>query len=126
MEKGILTSAQEKELAQMLDDVLKLKGVLELIDGFLAKTLITLLDDTIVDKLKTELKVKLATLVDAAIAKDVELSEKIASEILADLIDIPGLDEESEGLIFKGAIELIVGAILARLSAVKGEIVTLK
>jgi len=126
MEKGILTSAQEKQLSQMLDDVLKLKGFLELVDGFLAKTLISLLDDVVVDKLKVDVKVKLAALVDAVFAKDVPLAEELASQILNDLVDIPGLEEESEGLIFKGAIELIVGAILSKLSEVKGVTVSLK
>lgn len=125
-EKGILTLEQEKELSGLLDDVVKLKGFAELIDGYVFKVVLTLLDDTLVDKLQVELKVKLAELVEAIMAKDVPLAEALAADIINGLVDIPGLDETSEGLIFKGAIELIVGAILAKLQDMKGEVITLK
>jgi len=125
MEKGILTAVQEKQLAQMLDDVIKLKGILGLIDGYVYKVVITLLDDTVVDKLKDDIKVKLAALVDAVMAKDVPLAEQLAADIINGLVDIPGLDEDAEGLIFKGIIELVVGAILAKLQTIKGTKVVL-
>ena len=126
MEKGILTAVQEKKLAQMLDDLVKLKGVLELVDGYVFKVVITLLDDRVVDKLKEEIKIKLAALVDAVLGEDVLLAEQLATDIINSLVDIPGLDEESEGLIFKGVIELIVGAILIEVETIKGEVITLK
>ena len=126
MEKGILTAVQEKKLAEMLDDLVKLKGVLELVDGYVFKVVITLLDDRVVDKLKEEIKIKLAALVDAVLGEDVLLAEQLATDIINSLVDIPGLDEESEGLIFKGVIELIVGAILNEVETIKGEVITLK
>jgi len=125
MESGILTVVQEQQLAVMVDDALKLKGLLEWIDGYLAKVLITILDDKLVDKLKEDLKIKLASLVDAAMAKDVELSETIAADIVNSLVDVPGLDETTEGLLFRGAIEIAVGAILNWIAKAKGEPVTL-
>ena len=42
------------------------------------------------------------------------------------LIDIPGLDEESEGLLFKGIIQLLVGVILDWINSKKEVPVTLK
>ena len=126
MEIGILTAVQEKKLAQMLDDLVKLKGVLELVDGYVFKVVITLLDDRVVDKLKEEIKIKLAALVDAVLGEDVLLAEQLATDIINSLVDIPGLDEESEGLIFKGVIELIVGAILNKVETIKCEVITLK
>jgi hypothetical protein len=126
MEEGILTSAQEKTLAALLDDAIKLKGVAEFVDGFLFKALITFVDDKFIDKLKEEIKVKLAALVEAVMAEDVELAEQLATELVNSLIDIPGLDEESEGLLFKGVIEIIVGAILQWIESKKGEPVALK
>lgn len=126
MESGILTTVQEKQLAEMVDNALKFKGILELIDGYVAKILITYLDDKVLDKLKDELKVKLAALVDAVMAEDIELSETLAAEIINGLVDIPGLDEEAEGLIFKGLIEIAVGAILHKLAELKGNKVVLK
>jgi hypothetical protein len=126
MEKGILTAVQEKELAVMLDDLVKLKGLWELVDGYVFKVVITLLDDTVIDKIKEDIKVKLAALVDAVMAKDVTLAEQLATDIVNGLIDIPGLDEDAEGLIFGGIIQLVVGAILAKLQSIKGEQITLK
>jgi len=111
-EKGIFNKAQEKFLAEKVDEAVKLKGFLELVDGYLAKILITLIDDQVIDKLKAELKVKLAAIADAAIKEDLEGAELAATDLLNSLVDIPGLDEDSEGLIFKGAIELLVGAVL--------------
>jgi hypothetical protein len=126
MEEGILTSAQEKTLSALLDDAIKLKGVAELVDGFLFKAIITFVDDKYIDKLKEEIKIKLAALVEAVMAEDIELAEQLATDLVNSLIDIPGLDEESEGLLFKGVIEIIVGAILQWIESKKGEPVALK
>jgi hypothetical protein len=123
MEKGIFTLQQEKTLAKLVDDVLKLKGFLELIDGYLAKIIITLVDDNLVDKLKVEIKEKLALVVDqimdAMETTDPEVketailtAEDAMADLLNSLVDIPGLDENSEGLIFKGAVELLAGVLL--------------
>jgi len=112
MEKGILTLEQEKKLAELLDDVIKLKGLLEIIDGMVFRALITLLDDQLVDKLPENIKTKLAELASAIIAEDVESAETIATDLINALVDIPALDEETEGLIIGGVIRLIVSAVL--------------
>ena len=59
--------------------------------------------------------------VEAILAKDVDAAEEIAAEIINSLVDIPGLDETSEGFLFKGAIELIVGAALKWVEKIKAE-----
>jgi hypothetical protein len=121
MESGILTKDQEQKLSQMADDVLVFKNViLELVDGYLAKVLITLLDDKVVDKLKEDVKIQLAGIVDAAFAEDIELVKTLSANLINSLVDIPGLDETSEGLIFRGAIDLAVGVILAWIAKRKG------
>ncbi len=125
-EKGILTAEQEKKLAELLDNVIKLKGFLELIDGYVFKALITFLDDKFADQIKVEIKLKLAELVDAVLAEDIETSEILAAEVINMLIDVPGLDEESEGLLFKGVVQLVVGAILDWLESKKQEPVVLQ
>jgi len=126
-EKGIFTLEQEKKLASLLDDVVKLKGViLELIDGYVFKAVITLVDDMFIDKIKEEIKIKLAALVDAVLAEDVELAETLATDLVNSLIDIPGLEEDAEGLIFKGVIELLAGAILKWIESRKQEHVVLQ
>lgn len=112
MAEGIFTDAQEKKLASMLDDVVKVKGVAEWIDGYLFKAVISFIDDKFIDQIKEEIKVKLAALAEACLAEDVDLAETLAADLLNSLVDIPVLDENAEGLIFKGIIEFVVGAVL--------------
>ena len=126
MEKGILTNEQEKYLAGLVDNALKLSGVLELFDGYAAKVLITMLDDKVVDKLKESVKVKLAELVAALLGNNLELAETLAADTINGLVDIPGLDEESEGLIFRGTIEILVGVVIKKVEEIKQAPVTLQ
>jgi hypothetical protein len=125
-EKGILTSEQEKALAQKLDEAIKLKGFLELIDGIVFKALITLLDDQLVEKLPEKIKTSLAAIATAVIANDVETAETLATDLINGLIDVPLLDEESEGLIIGAIIRLIVSSILTWINSKKQTPVTLK
>lgn len=125
-EKGILTTEQEKQLAAALDNAIKLNGFLELIDGYVFKALITFIDDKYLDKLQTDVKTKLGELASAVIAKDVAKAEELSAEVLTMLIKIPGLDEESEGLLFKGIVEIVVGAVVNWINSQKGTKVTLK
>jgi hypothetical protein len=110
--KGILTLEQEKYLSGLLDDTAKLKGIPEFLDGFVFKAVISFIDDSYIDKLDEELKLKLGELVDAVIAEDIELSEVIAADLIASLVKIPGLESDENALIFKGVIELLVGTII--------------
>lgn len=121
MAEGIFTPEQEQKIAALLDDAVKLKGITELLDGYLFKAMITFVDDTYVDKIKEDIKVKLSELANACLSDDVETAEKIAAELLNELVDIPGLDETSEGLLFAGAIKFIVGAILKWIEEKKEE-----
>lgn len=123
--KGILTSAQESKFAELLDKVVKVGGLLEFIDGYIFKALITFLDDKYADKLAVEIKEMLSKLIDAVLNEDVEWAEQIATDIINKLVDIPVLDEEAEGLLFKGVIEMLVGAVLKWVEGKKGEAVYL-
>ena len=109
--KGIFTKEQERVLASMLDEAIKMKGLLEIVDGYLLKGIITIVDDEYIDKLKPELKLQLQELATACIAEDVALAGTLVGDLLNTLIDIPMLDETSEGLLFKGAVNLIIGAV---------------
>lgn len=126
MEKGIFTLEQERILSEKLDNVVKVKGVLELIDGYVFKALLTFLDDTYVDKIKEDLKVMLASLADAVLNEDIDEAEIIASEIINTMVDIPGLDENAEGLLFKGIIEILVAAVIKWIESKKEQPVQLK
>jgi hypothetical protein len=118
---GILTSEQEKVLAGKLDDLLKLKGILELIDGYVFKAVITLLDDKLIDKLPENVKVLLAEIADALLANDLDTAVGKCADLINGLVDVPGLDEESEGLLLRGILEVIVGAVLNYIETKKGK-----
>ena len=109
--KGILTVEQEKALAVKLDDAVKLKGLLEIVDGYLFKGIITIVDDEFIHKLPEAVKYSLQNLASACIDEDIDLASEFVGDLLNNLIDIPMLDETSEGLLFKGAINLIIGAV---------------
>lgn len=109
----ILTDENRKFIAEVIDDTIKAKGALELVDGFAAKILLNVVDSYIDKKIEVPetLKQGLNDLVEAAKEQDVEQCEVIAAEIIDSLVDIPGIDAEGEKLIFEGAIKLIIGAI---------------
>jgi hypothetical protein len=125
-EKGIFTLEQEKKLAGLLDDAIKLKGVMELVDGLVFRQLLTLLDDQLINKLPEAIKVKLAQIAEAVIADDVETAETLATDLINSLIDVPVLDEESEGLLIGALVRLIVSSVLKWIEGKKVAPVTLK
>lgn len=114
MEKGILTKAQEKKFAEAIDKAINAKGIVELLDGYVARAVISLIDDQGVEKLnlKPELKVKLSELADAAIAEDIESAQLIAADIINQLVDIPGLEEDAESVLIEGVVKFVVGAVI--------------
>jgi hypothetical protein len=109
----ILTNENKKFLAKCVDDAIKLKGVLELIDGYMAQYSLTIIENIIEKNVEVgePLKDNLNRLVEAVEAKDLEAVEVLAATILDSVINIPGLDDESEKLMFEGAVKLIVGAL---------------
>ena len=123
---GILTPAQEEQLAVWLDEVIKLKGFWGIIEKYFFKALVTLLDDKVLDKLKADLKVKLSALITLVMNGDVQGAEQMASDLLVSVVKIPGIDATVEGLLFLSAIQLIVAAILNKAQTLKGEPITLK
>jgi hypothetical protein len=125
-EKGIFTLEQEKKLAGLLDDAIKLKGLMELVDGLVFRALLTLLDDQLIDKLPEAIKVQLSQIAEAVIAEDVETAETLATDLINSLIDVPLLDEESEGLLIGALVRLIVSSVLKWIESKKASPVTLK
>jgi len=123
---GILTPAQEQQLAVWLDEILKLKGVWGIVEEYFFKVLITLLNKELLDKIQADLKVKLSALITLAMNGDVQGAEQMASDLLVSVVKIPGVDSTTEGLLFMSAIQIIVAAILNKVQTVTGKQVTLK
>jgi hypothetical protein len=126
MEKGIFTREQEKKLASLLDDLIKLKGLFEVVDGLVFTAIISLVDDNYINKLPDEIKIKLSEIVEAVLNDDVELAELKATELINALVDVPLLDEEMEGLLIGSFVRLIVSSILKWIEDKKEQPVTLK
>jgi len=113
MEKGIFTKEQEKKLASLLDELIKLKGLFEMVDGLVFTAIISMVDDNLINKLPDNIKLKLSEIAEAALAEDVETAEIKATELLNELLDVPLLDEETEGLLIGAFVRLIVSSVLA-------------
>jgi len=112
MEKGILTSALESKLAEKLDELVKLKGVLEAVDGTAFKIAITAIDNNVADKIPEPYKTTIAeVLVDILEDKDYHSACLKAGQFLDDLIDIPGIDDPTEQMIFLGIFTVIAGLL---------------
>jgi hypothetical protein len=126
MEKGIFTREQEKKLASLLDDLIKLKGLFEVVDGLVFTAIISLIDDNYINKLPDEIKVKLTEIIEAVLNDDVEKAEAVATELINALVDVPLLDEEMEGLLIGSFIRLIVSSILKWIEGKKEQPVKLK
>ena len=111
-EKGILTSELESKLASMLDDVVKLKGVLEAVDGMAFKIAITAIDNNLADKIPEPYKTTISELlVDILQEQDYAAACEKAADFLDSLIDIPGLDDPTEEMIFKGIFSVVAGLL---------------
>jgi hypothetical protein len=126
MEKGIFTREQEKKLASLLDELIKLKGLFEVVDGLVFTAIISLVDDNYINKLPEEIKIKLSEIVEAVLNDDVEKAEQLATELIKALVDVPLLDEEMEGLLIGSFVRLIVSSILKWIEDKKEQPVTLK
>jgi len=126
MEKGIFTKEQEKKLASLLDELIKLKGLFEMVDGLVFTAIISMVDDQLINKLPEEIKIKLSELAEAVIAEDVEEAELLATDLINQLLDIPLLDEDTEGLLIGSLIRLIVSSVLSWIERKKEQPVQLK
>lgn len=109
---GWLSKEQENSLAKLIDEGIKANGVLELVDGYVAKIALSMLDDKVLEKVDVspEFKLVFSDFVDALVDEDWYTAEEAAATVLNTLIDIPAIDEESEQLLFEGAVKLIIGA----------------
>lgn len=109
----ILNDDNRKFLAGVIDDAIEAKGILELVDGVAARIILNVVDNFVDNKITVpdEIKLDLNELVEAVKEKDIEAVEEIAATLLDRLIDIPGIDDEGEKILFEGTIKMLVGAI---------------
>ena len=112
MEKGILSAKLEGILANKLDELVKLKGVWESVDGLAFKIVITTIDNNLADKIpepqKTDIRELLTEILEE---KDYDSACQKAADMIDRLIDIPGLDDATEQLIFTGLFTVVAGLL---------------
>lgn len=118
-DKGILDSSQETQFADLVDKLIKVGPILEIVDGYFFKIIITVLDDKYADQLSVEIKEMLSDLIDAVFEEDIEEVQAICTEIINRLVNVPALDEETEGLLFKSIVQLLVAAVMKWLEGMK-------
>ena len=113
-EKGILLKTVEAKLATILDDVVKLNGFWETIDGVAFRLVISAVDDNLADKIPEPYKTEIRTVIFEIIEnEDYDQAVLNAFDFLDSLIDIPGFDDDTERLMFEAIAKMVVAAILA-------------
>jgi len=118
---GMLTEQQEQFIAGLLDKAITFKNpVLESLDGPSFKVLVSVIDNNLIERIPQEWQNPIEPIIDAAIAGQwEEAADKIAA-FANEKIDIPGLDELSEQLIFNAILQLILGAIMGQVEEFRG------
>lgn len=109
-EKGILTGKLESSLAKDLDDAIELKGIWEALDGVGFKITISAVDNNLADKIPEPYKTELRELLTEVLEeKDYMAAAEKAAIFVDGLIDIPGLDDPTERMIFVGIFTAVAG-----------------
>lgn len=118
--KGLLTKEQEKFFAELLDDAIPFNSsLLEKLDKPAFKLIIAAVDDNLAERIPEAWRSPLEPVIDAAMQGDWGEAGEHASKMINPRVDIPGIDEESEGAIINGVIQLIIGAVISRSSVEK-------
>jgi hypothetical protein len=100
-ELGILSSKLEGILAEQLDKLVVLKGILEAVDGTAFKLVISVIDNNLAERIPEPFKSTLAgLLIDIFEETDYNKAALKAAEFVDGLVDIPGLDDTTEKQIF--------------------------
>lgn len=118
--KGLLTEEQEAFVSGLLDDLIDFKNpVLEGLDGPAFKVLVSVVDNNLIDKIPEEWQNPIEPILDEAMAGNWEEAADKVADLLNEKIDVPGLDEISEQLIFNAILQLILGVIMGRVEAAR-------
>ena len=113
--KGLFTKEQEIFFAGLLDDAIKFKNpIMEALDKAAFKLVIQNVDNILLEKIPEDWQNPLEPVLDAALQKKWTEAGELAAKFINEKIDIPGVDEVSEQVLISGIVQLIVGAILAK------------
>lgn len=110
----MLTKDNITGLASLIDDLLKFKGILEMIDGPALKIGISALDSNLLDKINPEFHAPVNEVVALIVAGNYPEALNKAGDILAQAIDTPLIDgtpEENEA--YRTALNTLYAVIYA-------------
>ena len=117
-ELGFFTKEQEKALAEVIDSAIEAKGFVEMMDGFVARIAISVVDNELIEKqviqkhdLSDALIEDIQVLATQVLDKDYTGAAETGAMIVNELVDIPGLSEDDEAMLFSGFLTMIVGAV---------------
>jgi hypothetical protein len=110
--EGFLTPEQEKLLAEALDEFLKFKNaIMEKFDGPVALIVIKGVDNRLADRITPVWKTPLIPIIDKALEGDIEETRKLVTDLVNEKIDIPGIQEEVELMMFDGFTRFAAAAV---------------
>lgn len=89
---GTISDVNKKWIQKELDDFIKLKGLLEMVDGYAIGYIISLLDDLATKKLKPEYGLQLNYVFDNAREGDYDMACNLMGRFLTAVIDTPVID----------------------------------
>ena len=113
-DKGLLTKTIEEKLSKKLDELVELGGVWETVDGLAFKLAISGLDDTLGEKVPEPFKTTIKDLlIDIIEEQDYSKATAKGFDFLDELIDIPGIDDAMEALLFKGMATIVIAIIVS-------------
>ena len=84
-----------KETKTKLDDIVKLKGILEVIDGLAIGFALDYLDDNYAEKIPVPYQDEVVLLLEAFVEGDLDKLADVASGTLDELVDLPFADEDA-------------------------------
>lgn len=98
-------------LSKMVDQAIKAKGWIEVVDGPAALVTLKIVNAAASGKIPDDYKEKFHEIMDDVVAKDYQGAAQILSDFLNEKIDIPYLDESTESFIFMSALSYMVNLI---------------
>lgn len=109
---GFLNPEQEKLLAEAVDEFLKFKNaIMEKVDGPVALFVIRGVDNRFSERVSPAWKTPLIPIIDRALQGDVEQTRQLVTDMMNSKIDIPGVQEEIELMMFDGFTRFAAAAV---------------
>jgi hypothetical protein len=109
---GFISKELTRKVAQRLDNLIKLKGIAEVVDGPIIKIALDLFDETLGDNVPIEYRDDILALLEAFANDDYAGVADTAADTINKLIDIPGSEEGLEKIWLTANLQMIGNFIL--------------